>query len=377
MGRKRKGNDEQQFFTWDYALGQLDKNGDVPSVFMALSSVRGPGKTYDASSQMLKQFLGHPCKLAELIGTGREIGLICRTKKTLGHFAEGVLGQVITDKYPMSVIEEVVVGGAISQINWIFNADDEELKEVKTLGWVLPLNSRGYIKTVSSMLTKIGVILMDEMIPEKGDPYVPDEFGKLKSIMGSISRGTDPSPQALPDAVRYVAVLMAGNAITMDNPYFEGFGMTSNIQRDTILYRGNSLIYQRCDNKNAIKRQGSSRFNAAIKDNEDACDGFWNDDNGQICKPSRDWGPGRYDCTISYNGHECGIVYYREVGLYYVTHSLDRTCYNKYSLTASGQVNYAFIKSSRYFKSLREAIFNGCVRYQSMSCKNMFSVLKV
>lgn len=377
MARRHKGNDDLPYFTWDYLLKQRDANGDVPSVFMALSSVRGPGKTYDASSQMLKQFLGHPCALADIIGTGREIALLCRTKKTLGHFAEGVLGQVIVDKYPMSVIEETVIGGAISQINWIFNPGDDDTKEEHILGWVIPLNSRGYVKTVSSMLTKIGVVLFDEMIPEKGDPYVPDEFGKLKNIINSISRGTDDSPQAVDGLPRYIAVMMAGNAITADNPYFDGFGMSGKIQYNTILYRGNSLVYQRCDNKNAIKRQNAGRFNAAVAENVNACEGFWNDDRGQICKPSKDWGSGRYDCTISYNGQKCGVIYYYESGLYYVTHSIDNTCNTNYSLTASGEVNTAFIKSSKYFKSLRDAIFGGLVRYQSLSCKKMLEVIRL
>lgn len=376
MARRKKIDNNAQYFTWDALLRQRDRHGSVPSVFMALSSVRGPGKTYGASVQMLKQFLGHPCALADIIGTKREIGLICRTKKTLGSFAEGVLGQVIKDKYPNSVIEETQVGGSISEIKWVFNPGDEDTKEEYRLGWVLPLNSRGYIKMVSSMLTGIGVVLMDEMIPEKGDPYVPDEFGKLKNIIDSISRGTDESPQAVDGQVRYVAVMMAGNATTADNPYFVGFGLQSQLQHDTINFRGDALVYQRCDLKAAVRRQNSSRFHAAIKDNEDVTSGFWNDDTAQVCKPASDWGPGRYEATLINNGARVGIIFYYESGIYYVTHSIDETCRNRLSLTASGEINTAFIKSHRYFKTIREAIFNGCVRYQSQACKSFVSVLR-
>lgn len=377
MGRKRKGNDTQEFFTWDYLMGQTDCDNEVPSFFMAISSVRGPGKTYDMCSQMLKQRLGHECALSELIGTEREICLICRTKKQIGSFAEGVFGTVISDKYPNTVIEETSVGGDFGEITWVFDPNDEELCEKKRLGWVIPLNSRGAVKTSSSMFTKIGCVFMDEMIPEKGDPYVPEEFDKLVNILDSISRGDDESPHAIDGMIRYLPTFFAANAITIDNPYFEGFDLCSKLQNNTILYRGEGIVYQRCDNINAIKRQNDSRIHKAIKGYKSSCTGFKNDISSMICKPDADWGPCRYECTLVYEGDKLGVRYYYESGIYYISHKIDSTSNVRYSLTASGEINTAFIKTSRYFKTLREAMFNGLIRYQSSRCKSVFENIKI
>lgn len=376
MPRSKKGNNEQEYFTWDYLMKKLDRNGELPSYFMALSSVRGPGKTYDLSRQMLKQFLGHDCELARLIGTRRQIGLLCRTKNVLGNYAAGVLGQVIKDKYPMSQIEEVVVGGSISEIYWIMNPEDKECMERHLLGYVLPLNSRGYIKNVSSSLTGIGVVFMDEMIAEKGDPYVPKEFDKFINILQSISRGEDLSPHKVEGEIRYLPVFMAGNAISQNNPYFERFGLCGQLQKDTILYRGEGIVYQRCDNLNAIKRQKKSRLMRAVKE-EVSTTGFWDDNTSGICKPSSDWGRGVYECTLKNEGSKYGIVYYRECGIYYITDKIDDTCHNVYSLTVDGSPNVALLRSARYFKYLREAIFNGLVRFRTVGCRSILDKITV
>ena len=377
MARKRKGNDTQQYFTWDYLMKQKDRDGEVPSFFMAISSVRGPGKTYDMCSQMLKQRLGHDCPLAELIGTRREIALICRTKKKIGNFAMGVFGQVIADKYPNSIIEEKMVGGAFGELTWVFDPNDKENCEEMRLGWVIPLNSRGDVKTSSSMFTDVGCVFFDEMIPEKGDPYVSEEFDKLINILDSISRGTDRSPHAVEGMIRYLPTFFAANAITAENPYFDGFDLTSKLQSNTILYRGDGLVYQRCDNMNAINRQSNSRIHKAVKGYNASCDGFRDDISAMICKPDDDWGPGRYDCTLYYDGEKYGVMYYPMSGLYYVSHSVDETCRFRYSLTAGGEINVAFLKSSDYFKTLRQAVFNGLIRYQSSKCRTVFEKIRV
>ena len=147
--RKRKGNNDLEYFTWDYIMSQTDSDGDVPGTFMACSRVRGPGKTYDIGRQMLKQRLGHPCKLAELIGTERLIGLIVRTKGAIGHTAQGVFGAVLADHYEGSFLKEIGISKAYSEIHWIFPGDGDDEDEDILLGYVIALNGRDEVKTNS------------------------------------------------------------------------------------------------------------------------------------------------------------------------------------------------------------------------------------
>lgn len=372
MRKSMKRLDNQQYFTWDFLMKQRDKNGEVPEIFIACSRVRGPGKTTDMGRQMLAQWMGDQCPLGELIGYYRKIAILTTTKQMLGTIAEGTLSSAISLFYPDCQITEKVQAKSYSEIWLRRRVQPDEDKEgeftEECMGYVLPLNSRKTIKEISGMFLEVGVMFLDEFIAPDND-YVPDFANKFIDIHNSVARGEDPSPQADPEKGRYVPVFLAANCITQDNPLFIEMDLTQNLQNDTRLYRGNGLVYQRCENTFAVSKQSGSRFNSAFgKSKYLDSRGWMIDDFACIEKPVRNWGRSIYEGTIIVEGKEYGAYWYPANGIIYVCHNVDSTCPHIYNATLDGKPNIPYLKTAQYWKTLRDSLHAGLVRFQDSSC---------
>lgn len=372
MSRRKKGNDNDLYFTWDYLLSQVDRNGNIPSIFIAASRVRGPGKTYSMITQILNAFMGIECALSKLIGEGKKFCLMCRNVSEVGNIAEGMMHAVLQDQWADTTVEEIKhMQGAFSEIIWKHGKGEN--METYSVGYVVPLNSSVKIKRISSMFADVGCIFFDEFVSEDG-VYVGKEITKFQSIQNSMARGSSKDTDG-GKHVRYLPVMMACNCIDVTNPYYVEFGLISQLQDNTKLYKGDYLVYQRCDNINAAKRQRESGFNQAFKRSNYAGEqGYLAQNNlGVRNKPSDDWGEGEYSATLINSDEKFGVWYFPESGIVYVTHSVDMTGRFKYSLTADGMPNTEFIKRSSYFQGLRDAFCEGRMRFKSAKCKQIIA----
>lgn len=372
MSRRKKGNDNDLYFTWDYLLSQVDRHGNTPSIFIAASRVRGPGKTYSMITQILNAFMGIECALSKLIGEGKKFCLMCRNVSEVGNIAEGMMHAVLQDQWQDTAVEEIKhMQGAFSEIIWKHGKGEN--METFSVGYVVPLNSSVKIKRISSMFADVGCIFFDEFVSEDG-VYVGKEITKFQSIQNSMARGSSKDTDG-GKHVRYLPVMMACNCIDVTNPYYVEFGLISQLQDNTKLYKGDYLVYQRCDNINAAKRQRESGFNQAFKRSNYAGEqGYLAQNNlGVRNKPSDDWGEGEYSATLINSDEKFGVWYFPESGIVYVTHSVDMTGRFKYSLTADGMPNTEFIKRSSYFQGLRDAFCEGRMRFKSAKCKQIIA----
>lgn len=367
--RKKLKLDEQQYFTWDYIMSQKDRNGDVPEIFMACSRVRGPGKTTDIGRQMLAQWRGEPCPLVDLIGTRRKICILTPTKQMLGTVAQGTLSSAIAVHYPGLQVWETIQAKTYSEIHLRTpGKTDVDPPEEEVIGYVIPLNSRKTVKEISGLFLDVGVMFLDEFIAPDND-YVPDYVNKIIDIHNSIARGPDPSPQADPERGRYVPLFLAANCITQDNPLFVDLDLTQHLQNDTRIFRGVGCIYQRCENTFAVGKQAGSRFNQAFSRSGYLGSKGWMIDDFAACeRPSKSWGRAYYDATLVVEGAKYGAYWYPSNGYLYICHSVDETCPHVYNATIDGAPNVPYLRTGGWWKTLRDSLHRGLVRFQDAQC---------
>lgn len=339
-------------------FSKKDSRGMLPGIYCAVSNRTG-GKTYGVGQVLLKY--------NEV--TGRKFGIICKTQSDLGKIANGVLGGVIEDKYPNYVFEEQVSPtkrfSILTKRRVVGEDEDDEDVEKEEIAYVLALNAANKLKDYSSMFRDCDILFMDEF---QTDRYLPDEIGKLITLRGSVARGDG-------TGVRYVPVIMCSNSISIVNPYFSAWGISTKIQSNTHFLKAPGLVLERFTNEVVADAQRNDPFNVAFSHHEAiACsvDNSWlNDSWSCVCKPSKDWGNSWYICTVIDGNNQYAIRKYDCVGVYYINRSVDTTCPTVYNISPDGVENIPMIRTGGIFINLRSAYANGCVRFSDISVKDI------
>lgn len=333
----------QDHYNCEKLVNSKDKNGQTPIFYVVCSVERGPGKTYSFSKKLFENFLS----------TGQKFILLTRNKGDLGNVAAGILDSYLAPEYPdYRIFEKIQMKGVFSVIYAEKGFGDE--KERHEIGYVIPLRCADMIKKISSLFYDATAFFFDEFQP-KGT-YLKDEVGLFYDIYKSIARGEG-------KAVRYMPVYMASNTIQIQNPYFVAFGLTSAIQSNTKFYRGDQVVYERCEIDGLAEMHRQSGIDIALKSylNKRGDNTWLNDNNSLVAKPG-DWGRGLYICTLKYQNQLLGLYEYPSAGLTYISRQIQRNCRYTYNLTLDGDLNIPMIKSAQIFKNLRDKFFKGQVR---------------
>ena len=353
-----------KYASFERLMNSKDKNGKDPGWLFLVSRQRGPGKTYSAGSILMKYVFDSNFE--------RSFGLICRTKNQLGNFAKGVLGVMFGDKYPAWSLREQVVADTYSEII-ISKGKDENLVE-HVVGYVIPLSSaqrNATIKNYGGSLYTIDYLFFDEIIPMDKQGYLAsNEMDLFFTVYDTLARGNKDGDSRL----RNVKVLAAANCIDPLNPYFVNLDISKTIQENTKFCRGNGWVYERTFIEGLNEEFDANPVHAAVKRNVESInfkDNLWLISNKSLIEKPVDWGRSTYVCTISHEGKDYALKYYRNVMMYYIDHSVDKSFGTRYNMTVNGEKNYPVLRNSVLSKIIKDAISSASIRFADGICKNL------
>lgn len=351
----------------EYAQMMLDmirkanKAGLWPETYFIMSNRVG-GKTYTMGKTLMYMAMDYDIK----------IGLYCRKMKKMGKYARGVFKQVLMDCYPNYEMKEVKVSDIYTEIHMIREWDDDD-KEDRLIGYVLPLNSDSDLKDSSSELSSIEVMFMDEF---QSSDSVPDETDKFINIHDTVARGK--SRDGNNYGVRYLPTIMCSNSLSITNKYLALFKLMNKIQSNTKLYRGDGVSLLRFKNNNVADNQMKTAFHRSIagaKILESNIDNAWlNDNNACVGKPDN-WGKSHYICTVVDGTDKYGISWYPKMGYYYISRVIDKTDINVYNISPGGVENVPLLRKTNAFEALRRAYSNGMCRFADQALKGFIEKL--
>lgn len=366
-------------------LNSKDINGNYPEIYMVVSTERAVGKTWSISKFLVDAYFLGPEGIPELeapyFEKGAKFVLQCRTKNQLGSYAQGMMKLMLAHNYPGYTMYEVIKQrGVYSEVYMTTGIGDE--KSTYHVGYVVPLNSASDIKNISSTFGDAAHRFMDEFTPEFDSTYTSEELTKYGNIHGSMARGdwkahARYSPEDFDGQnYRYFPTIMAANTISIENPYFRKFGLSSKIQEDTKFYKGGGVVYERATNKALAKTQAETPFQQAFNGGKVVYnDNSWiNDDRNGITNPNN-WGRATYICTLIDGSNRYAVKHYRDVDLFYIDYKVDNSSKYVYNLHVNGELNVQLINSTGTFTVLRDRLFKGLMRFKNLQIKNVMMEL--
>ena len=281
---------ESVYYDGTKLLSLSDKNGEKPEIYVSTSN-RSAGKTTYFNRLAVNAFLKR----------GEKFGLIYRFKYELSDIADKFFKDINGLFFPEHEMSSERKAGGIYHDLFI---DDMHC------GYAFALNSADQIKKYSHLFSDVSRLIFDEFQSETNN-YCPDEIRKFISLHMSIARGQNKQ-------VRYVPVYMISNPVTLINPYYVEWNISSRIKADTRYLKGDGFVLEQGFNESASKANKESAFNRAFSQNRymeyAAQNVYLNDNTAFVEKPD---GIGKYLATIKYNNYTFGIREYAEAGIIY------------------------------------------------------------
>lgn len=331
-------------------LSLKDINGNTPEIYVCTSN-RTAGKTTYFGRLLVNRYKKK----------GLKFGLIYR----FGYELEDVSSKFFKDIgelfFPEDIMTEKKFGkGSFSYL--YLNGEE--------CGYAFCLNQADQIKRMSHLFSDVDSLLFDEFQSETGH-YCPNELTKFQSLHTSIARGQGKQ-------VRYVPVYMIGNPVSVINPYYTAWGMSSRLNNKVRFLKGAGIVLEQGYNAAAAEAQLSSGFSQAFSGSEyqayAAESVYLNDNLSFIEKPE---GSGRYIGTIKYEGKNYGIREYADLGIVYCDDHPDNTFPLRISVTREDHdINYVMLKrNDLLIGSLRYYFEVGAFRFKDLKCKE--AIMKV
>lgn len=340
---------ENTFYDGTKILNLLDINKQKPEVYF-ITTNRSAGKTTWFSRYMVKRFLEH----------GEKFMLLYRYSYELTDVAE----KFFKDIQALFFSGYVMAQKTHKQYTELFLQKIDGEKAV-SCGYAVALNAAESIKKLSHLFSDTTRMFMDEFQSET-NKYCSNEIEKFQSIHTSVSRGRGAH-------VRYVPVIMCGNAITLLNPYFLAYGVTNRLKADTKFLRGEGFVLESGYVESAATAQANSAFNRALKDSKYVAYSTQNiylhDNYAFIEKPA---GKGTYRATVKYLEKNFSIVEYPQDGIVYISNTYDKTFPVRISVTTEDHnINYVMLSQFTWLiKTMRWYFEKGCMRFKNLECRN-------
>lgn len=325
-------------------LSLKDINGKTPEIY-ACTSNRTAGKTTYFGRLLINRYKKQ----------GKKFGLIYRFSYELDNVADKFFKDLGELFFPDDIMTEKKFGkGAFSYL--YLNGEE--------CGYAFVLNQADQIKRMSHLFSDVDALLFDEFQSETGH-YCANEINKFQSLHTSIARGQGKQ-------VRYVPVYMISNPVSIINPYYTAWKISSRLNDKTRFLRGPGLVLEQGYNETAAAAQKESGFNQAFSGSDYQAYAsesvYLNDNMAFIEKPE---GTGRYVGTIKYEGKNYGVREYAEQGIVYCDDRPDNTYPLRVSVTKEDHdINYVMLKRSDLFiGTLRYYFEVGAFRFKDLKCK--------
>lgn len=327
-------------------LSMTDINGNKPEIYLCTTNRTG-GKTTFFGRMVVNRFLR----------TKRKFALLYRYNYEIDDCADKFFKDLKTLFFKNSVMESK------RRAKGIFH---ELYLDGESCGYALSLNSADQIKKYSHLFSDVDSIIFDEFQSETNH-YCVNEVMKFISVHTSIARGQG-------EQVRYVAVYMLGNPVSIINPYYTELNISNRLKNTTKFLKGNGWVLEQGFNEGASSAQKTSGFNKAFADNKYVAYSsecvYLNDSKAFIETVK---GDNRYICTLKYDGMNYGVRSYEELGVVYVDDRPDLTHRNKLTVnTVDHDINYVMLRNNDYtIQNMRFLFEKGCFRFKNAKCKEV------
>lgn len=327
-------------------LSMTDINGNKPEIYLCTTN-RTAGKTTFFGRMVINRFLR----------TKRKFALLYRYNYEIDDCADKFFKDLKTLFFNNSVMESK------RRAKGIFH---ELYLDGESCGYALSLNSADQIKKYSHLFSDVDSIIFDEFQSETNH-YCINEVIKFISVHTSIARGQG-------EQVRYVAVYMLGNPVSIINPYYTELNISNRLKNTTKFLKGNGWVLEQGFNEGASSAQKTSGFNKAFADNKYVAYSsecvYLNDSKAFIETVK---GDNRYICTLKYDGMNYGVRSYEELGVVYVDDRPDLTHRNKLTVnTVDHDINYVMLRNNDYtIQNMRFLFEKGCFRFKNAKCKEV------
>lgn len=333
-------------------LSMKDIDGNTPEIFMCTTNRTG-GKTTYFNRLEINRFLRNGSKFALLYRYNYEL------EGVEEKFFKDIQGLFFSNYHMTS---ESMCKGKIKRL--YFGTDPNDMQFMKECGYAICLNDADAIKKNSHFFSDVDSILFDEFQSET-NKYCTDELTKFQSIHTSIARGQGKQR-------RYVPVYMLSNQVSLINPYYTAFGISSRLNNDTKFLKGHGFVLEQGFIETASRaQQESGVFKAFAGSNYNKYSSqncYLNDNFAFIEEPK---GRGKYICTLKYNGTEYGVIQYTNDGIIYCSNRADSTFPIKFAVTTEDHnINYVLLKTyNALFMQLRFYFERGCFRFSDLKSK--------
>ena len=320
-----------------------DANGETPEILIVDGNRTG-GKTTAFSRLLVDEYLN----------SGKKFFIIKRYKNELKDIANAFFNDIR---------ELFFEGHVMTSKSHADGAYVELFLDKKSCGYASALTMIAKLKQYSHIFSDVENMFFDEYQDENGI-YLPDEVRLFHSLHTTVARGHG-------HAVRFVPVYMASNSISIFNPYYRVFGLTSKINSKTKVYRGEGFVLLRLTIKDVAAEQRKSAFNRALSGSgylDSAIDNsFLNDDNFNVEKRS-DVGKALFGIV---NGDDFYSVYFSG-DEYYVKKGGDRQIPTVFGVKQKDRAGNAHAISGIYLSRLRVEYAEANVFFETPEAKHVF-----
>lgn len=338
---------DKMFYNGAKLLSMRDLNNEIPEIYI-VDSNRSAGKTTWFNHKLVEDFLN----------AGKKFCLLYRYKYELDDCADKFFNDIQNIFYPDSEFESKKCAQGTYHTLFLNGSH---------CGYALALNSADNIKRMSHMFSDTDQIVFDEFQPETGK-YCSNEISKFISIHASLARGNG-------QQVKYLPIYLIGNCVTILNPYYSRFGITTRLKKDTKFLRGNGWVMEHHFNESASQLNQESSFNKAFADSSYMkmlqSKVYMNDDTHFIEKPDDRL---LYLCTVKMDNINFSINRCVNDDCLYVSPKIDQ----KYPVKFSGSIdthseNYKLLTNQNpLIKSFRSYFNAGKVFFKNQEVKSGF-----
>ena len=305
---------------------------------------RGVGKTFGCKKKFLENFLKK----------GEEFVYIRRYKSELEISLEGFWSQLQDNN--LFTEHKLTVKSSKKSITKFFC-------DGKVCGYGIPLSTANILK--SSSFSKVKYIFFDEFLIDCGTyHYLRNEVIQFLEVIETIAR------------MRDVRVILAGNAISVVNPYFDFFEIGIPYNSEFKMYKDGEICVNYVKNEAYREKKKASRFGKLIEGTEYglyAIDNkFLRDDNAFICRRDPQ---ARVFSTIILNGNKYGVWKNWKTGHVFMSKDFEPSnpCIFAFDLADHNEETiYTKARNSNWFGAVIEAYKLGYLHFENQSIKKAF-----
>ena len=340
-----RGGYMPEYYNPSKLLSKKDINGETPEIFI-VSGNRSGGKTTAFSKLIINRWKK---------GKGKFI-LLYRHKNELKGCEPAFFTPMKELFFPEDEMTFINVEGHYHELC---------INDL-SCGYALAISGSEYYKRRSNLFNDVGCIFFDEFQSENNN-YLSDEISQIQSIHTSVARGHGSQS-------KYVPLYMCSNTVSLINPYFAAFGISTRLNKDTRFLRGEGFVFEQNYNTSASEAQKQSAFNRAFAQgnsdylNYSSENVYLNDNLSFIEQPT---GSNIYVCTIKYKGKNYAIRDYAYEGIVYCSDKADMTHPVKLSASVEDHdVNYVLVANNiGLISNLKYKFRKGCFRFKNLECK--------